>query len=30
MSYWAERVAKAQTAISNKSIKTIEKQMKKY
>lgn len=30
MSYWADRVAKAQTAISNKTIKQIEKQMIKY
>ena len=28
--YWADRVAKAQTAISNKSIKKIEKQLAKY
>ncbi len=28
--YWAERMAKAQTAISNKSIKQIDKQIAKY
>lgn len=30
MGYWQDRMAKAQTAISNKSIKAIDKQMKKY
>jgi SPP1 gp7 family putative phage head morphogenesis protein len=30
MSYWANRFAKAQAAISEKSLKAIEKQMKKY
>lgn len=30
MGYWQDRMANAQTAISNKSIKAIEKQMKKY
>ena len=30
MSYWADRLAKAQTKLTNKSFKLIEKQMKKY
>ena len=30
MSYWQDRVANSQTAISNKNIKQIEKQLKKY
>lgn len=30
MSYWQDRQAEAQTAITNKSIKEVEKQLKKY
>ena len=30
MSYWQDRMANAQTKISEKSVKQIEKQMKKY
>lgn len=30
MNYWQDRMAQAQTELSNKSIKTIEKQLKKY
>jgi SPP1 gp7 family putative phage head morphogenesis protein len=30
MSYWADRLAKAQTKLTNKNFKSIEQQMKKY
>ena len=30
MSYWKDRMASSQTKLTNKSIKQIEKQMKKY
>ena len=30
MSYWQDRMARSLTRISNKNIKAIEKQMKKY